>query len=61
MRDYKTILGQLNVPIAARKGLSVGRLLMDYPSTTPIGDGWFNRFLTAYRIVVQKYDRHVVI
>lgn len=59
--DYNKILAQLGVPTGARSGLSVGRLLMDYPNTTPVGDRWFNRFLAAYLKVINDYDAHVVI
>jgi hypothetical protein len=59
--DYNKILGQLGVPIGSRKGLSVGRLLMDYPNAAAVGDRWFNRFLAAYLKVIEEYDRRVVI
>lgn len=61
VREYRKILGQLHVPQRARKGLSVGRLLMEYPSTATVGDRWFNRFLGAYRTTVLEFDRHVII
>jgi hypothetical protein len=59
--DYNKIFGQLGVPAGSRKGLSVGRLLMDYPSGSALGDRWFNRFLAAYEKVVDEFDRHVVV
>ncbi len=59
--EYNNTLGSLQVPAASRRGLSVGRLLMDYPSTSHIGDRWFNRFLAAYATVVDKFDGHVEI
>ena len=59
--DYNRILPQLHVPAGSRKGLSVGRLLMDYPASSAVGSRWFNRFLSAYREVVDKYDARVLI
>jgi len=57
--DYNKILGQLAVPAGSRKGLSPGRLLMDYPSTANVGDRWFDRFLNAYLAVIDGFDHHV--
>lgn len=59
--DYNKILAQLGVPAGSRSGLSVGRLLMDYPTGSAIGDRWFNRFLAAYLKVVNEYDATVII
>lgn len=59
--DYNKILAQLGVPERARNGLSVGRLLMDYPNGSAVGDRWFNRFLAAYVKVVDEYEKHVII
>lgn len=59
--EYNKILGQLGVPAKSRKGLSVGRLLMDYPDTSGIGDRWFDRFLSTYEKVVEEYDKHVAV
>jgi hypothetical protein len=61
VKDYNKILPQMQVPQGARKGLSVGRLLMDYPSTSPTGQRWFNLFLDAYELVVNEYDKSIVI
>ena len=58
---YNTILAQLKVPTASRKGLSVGRLLLDYPEQSPVDERWFSRFLLAYGRVVDEFDRHVAI
>lgn len=59
--EYNKILQLLGVPAGSRKGLSVGRLLMDYPNASAVGDRWFDRFLAAYLKVVEEYDAHVVI
>lgn len=59
--EYNRILGQLGVPAASRKGLSVGRLLMDYPLGSAVGDRWFNRFVAAYERVVDEFNARVVI
>lgn len=59
--DYNKILGQLLVPTGSRNGLSVGRLLLDYPNTVAVGDRWFDRFLGAYERVITEFNTHVVI
>lgn len=59
--DYNRILNVLGVPAGSRKGLSVGRLLMDYPAGSAVGDRWFNRFVAAYEKVVDEFDARVVI
>lgn len=51
------LLGALGVPQASRKGLSMGRLLAEYPANNPANDRWFHRFLTAYRDYVDLVDR----
>lgn len=58
---YTGILNQLAVPNAARSGLSVGRLLLDYPSAALANDRWFDRFLSAYGSVVAEFDQRVTI
>ncbi|HPU86388.1 MAG TPA: hypothetical protein PLE60_13755 [Candidatus Latescibacteria bacterium] len=59
--DYNRILAQLGVPVRSRRGLSAGRLLMEYPGNVAQGDRWFSRFITAYQKVIEEYDRVVVI
>lgn len=58
---YNNILGTLGVPAGSRKGLSVGRLLMDYPAGSVVGDRWFNRFVAAYDKVVDEFDTRIII
>lgn len=58
-KDYSGILHQLTVPVAARKGLSVGRLLQDYPAAAAQNDRWFYRLLAAYEHTVREFDRRV--
>lgn len=48
VEDYTKILGNLGVPQASRQGLSVGRLLVDYPTGVAATDRWFHRFAAAY-------------
>lgn len=59
--DYRKVLGQLGVPQRSRRGMSVGRLLMDYPIKAAARDRWFDRFLKAYLTAVEAFDSHVVI
>ena len=56
MRAYRAILGGLGIPASARKGLGVGRLLMDYPANAATNDRWFARFLAAYAAVINGFD-----
>ena len=58
-RDFNAILGQLRVPAGSRKGLSVGRLLMDYPTTVQADDRWFYRFVESYRATADDYHRYM--
>jgi len=46
--DYVSILQHLHVPVGERSGLSVGRLLIDYPGGTLATDRWFHRIADAY-------------
>ena len=57
-KDFNAILGQLQVPATSRKGLSVGRLLMDYPSNASQEDRWFYRLLAAYRTFADEFGNH---
>lgn len=57
-KDFNAILGQLQVPIGSRKGLSVGRLLLDYPVNAAAADRWFYRLLSAYRSLVDDFEAH---
>jgi len=59
--DYNKILAQLGVPVGSRKGLSVGRLLMDYPHGSVLGSRNFDKFLAAYEVVINEYDKHMLI
>lgn len=54
-------LGQLHVPAAQRQGLSVGRLLTEYPSAVPANDRWFHRFLVSYENCLHAFDAQLVI
>lgn len=57
--QYRQILGALQVPGASRQGLSPGRLLVEYPSATAVGDRWFHRFVSAYTQCVDSFNRSV--
>ncbi len=57
--EFSKILGALTVPVGSRKGLSVGRLLCEYPATAATNDKWFYRFLKAYEKVVTEFDSRV--
>lgn len=57
-RDFNAILGQLQVPVGSRSGLSVGRLLMDYPSAAPQNDRWFYRLLAAYKALADDFESY---
>jgi hypothetical protein len=57
-RDFNAILGNLGVPAGSRQGLSVGRLLMDYPNTAHTNDRWFFRLIGAYRSLVNDFERY---
>ena len=59
--DYNKIIPNLGVPIGSRKGLSVGRLLMDYPHQSQIGSRWFDLFLANYEKVINEFDNHVIV
>lgn len=61
VKDYNNILQQLAVPSRSRKGLHVGRLLMDYPDSSPNGSRWFDKFLKAYETVVDEFNNYVII
>ena len=58
-KDFKAILDDLEVPAASRSGLSVGRLLMDYPATVPAEGRWFYRFISCYRTMSEKYHNYM--
>ena len=60
-RDFNAILNDLGVPAASRRGLSVGRLLMDYPATARTDDRWFYRFVQAYRAMSHHYRQYMEI
>lgn len=51
------LLVALSVPSSARQGLSMGRLLAEYPASTSANDKWFHRFLAAYSSYVDLVDR----
>ena len=57
-KDFNAILGNLGVPVGSRKGLSVGRLLMDYPNGTNANDRWFFRLTGAYRTLVDDFEQY---
>lgn len=57
-KDFNAILAQLQVPIGSRKGLSVGRLLLDYPTTAAATDRWFYRLLASYRSLVDDFEAY---
>lgn len=54
--ELNKLLGQMGVPQVSRKGLSVGRLLSDYPQGSAQDDRWFNRFIVAYGQYVDLVD-----
>lgn len=56
---FNKILPQLCVPARSRKGLSVGRLLMDYPNNEPINGRWFYRFTNAYLTLSENFDSYI--
>ena len=58
-KEFRKILDDLEVPRASRKGLSVGRLLMDYPATVQADDRWFYRFINAYRSLSEVYHEYM--
>jgi hypothetical protein len=58
---YRHILGNLTVPVASRKGVGPGRLLLEYPTASAVDDKWFYRFLTCYANVVTRFDAIVVV
>lgn len=51
------LLGTLGVPPQSRKGLSMGRLLAEYPAGAAQTDKWFHRFLVAYRGFADLVER----
>jgi hypothetical protein len=57
-KDFNAILGVLGVPAGSRKGLSVGRLLMDYPTGTNANDRWFFRLTGAYATMVNDFETY---
>jgi hypothetical protein len=57
--DFNAILAQLNVPVGSRQGLSVGRLLMDYPTSQLADDRWFYRFINAYEELATKFESFI--
>jgi hypothetical protein len=57
--EYRNVLGSLSVPAQSRKGLSVGRLLLEYPHKVAGSDRWFYRFVAAYSRVVETFNRSV--
>ena len=56
---YRKALSSLGVPPTSRKGLSVGRLLLEYPKAASADDRWFYRFLASYEQVVNKFNSSV--
>lgn len=57
-KDFNAILGNLGVPVGSRKGLSVGRLLMDYPVGANANDRWFFRLTGTYRLLVDDFEQY---
>lgn len=51
------LLQSLGVPQASRKGLSMGRLLAEYPTGSALNDRWFHRFLAAYYSYVELVEQ----
>lgn len=58
-KDFNQILGSLQVPVQSRKGLGVGRLLLDYPQNVQPNDRWFFRFIGAYLALSNAYRSHM--
>jgi hypothetical protein len=59
--EFRGILQPLNVPTQARQGMSVGRLLLEYPASSSRNDRWFHRFLQSYEILIDRFDTSIVI
>lgn len=54
--DYRKLLNQFNVPQKQRRGMSPGRLLLDYPSSANANNRWFHRLLVSYEDLVNHFD-----
>ena len=54
----KRLAISLGVPAKNTKFLSVGRLLMDYPSANPATERYFHIYLKAYLDFVTKYENY---
>jgi hypothetical protein len=48
-KEWKDLLRGLGIPSQQRKGMSAGRLLLDYPTGRP--DKWFERLLFNYETI----------
>jgi hypothetical protein len=60
-KTFVGILGQLQVPEPQRQGLSVGRLLTEYPPGAGVNDRWFYRFLVSYENCLNAFNAQLVI
>ncbi|MDQ2987045.1 MAG: hypothetical protein M3R13_10070, partial [Armatimonadota bacterium] len=58
-KEYSSILAAMMVPKKARQGVSVGRLLQDYPTSAAQNDRWFYRLMMAYETTIREFDRKV--
>ena len=57
---YNRILSPMGVPAPKRQGLGPGRLLLDYPAGSPIGDRWFDRLLDNYQRVAVRWQEELL-
>jgi hypothetical protein len=53
------LLGNLGVPAASRKGISMGRLLLEYPVNAAANNRWFYRFIQAYEETANLVYRRI--
>lgn len=56
---FTRALQGMQIPARARRGISVGRVLLDYPGGAPATDKWFHRLLQAYEEAVDHFDATV--
>ena len=53
------LLGSLGVPAKSRKGISMGRLLLEYPANAVANNRWFHRFVQAYEDTAALVHRRI--
>jgi len=57
-REFETVMNALNVPRPSRRGMSVGRLLMDYPIASPPANRLFFQILKGYAKYIKQFNKH---